>query len=204
MFDAQFENELLKKTGLEPQTIANLARAFEPIGKRFRKVFETTPTKFEVGPSDVTPRTQLDWLEANVREPLSKLSGALEAPEKFSSQPDVLASELTRAEWSELARLLDKLNLYSNELSDCVEDRSANQSNANLELRLELVFELAEASRSAGVPVSRDHHSGGEDRSIATIIMRAACEKICGKSFTLDQHLREYLKLRRAKILAKG
>ncbi|WP_299192463.1 hypothetical protein [uncultured Erythrobacter sp.] len=201
MFDAQFENELRKKTGLEPQTTAKLARAFEPIGKRFHKVLETTPTKFEVGPRYITPKKHLEWLEDNAREPLSKLVGALAKREKFSSRPDILASELTEADWTELTRVLGKLDLYSNELSDCIEGRKADKSTVNAELRFELICELADACELAGVEVSRDHHSSGEDTATSAIILKAASARICGKPFTLDHHLRDYLKLRPAKKL---
>ncbi|MXP09638.1 hypothetical protein [Pseudoblastomonas halimionae] len=202
LFDAQFEQDLSKATGLDDATVADLTRSFEPIGQRFLRIIETTPTNFSIGPS-ITPKVRLDWLRNDLQPSLTELVATLREPAKLSGKPDTLPSELTEAELAELARLLEKLDRYADELGDCLEDRIADKSTINAEIRFELVSELAVACDEAGITVARDHHTGKNDVSLAPIIIRKACKVICGDLISVDPHLRDYIKLR-AKKSAKA
>jgi len=198
LFDAQFEEKMCKATGLDDATVAAIAFAFEPIGQHFRKIIETTPTNFPVGPK-MTPKVRLDWLRNDLQPSLDELITTLREPAKLSAKPDSLPSELTEAESLELARLLEKLGRYVDELGDCFQDRIADKSTVNAELRFDLVCRLAEACRNAGVEVSRDLADNKEYQTTTSIILKAACAKICGDSFPLGHHLRDYRTLRRAR-----
>lgn len=204
LFDVQFESELCKVTGLDAATVATLARSFEPIGQHFRDIIEATPTDFENGPQDIPRKVRLKWLRTNLQRPLGELNLAISEPAKLSAKPDILPSGLTDSEWTELTRLLDKLSQYSDELCDCFEGRIADESTVNAELRFDLVCKLADACGKADVTVSRDHHCAMEDISAGPIVIRAACKVICGKPFSLDHHLRDYLTFTRAKKLTEG
>lgn len=202
LFDAQFEQDLSKDTGLDDATVAAVARSFEPIGQRFRNIIETTPTNFSIGPN-ITPKVRLDWLRNDLQPSLTQLITTLREPAKLSARPDTLPSELTDAELLELVRLLEKLDRYADELGDCFEDRIADKSTINAEIRFELVSELADACTRAGITVARDHHTGKNDVSLAPAIIRRACKVICGDLISVDPHLRDYLALR-AKKSAKA
>lgn len=202
LFDAQFEEKICKATGLDDATVAALARSFEPIGQHFRHIIETTPTNFSIGPK-ITPKARLNWLRSDLRPSLAELISTVREPARLSAKPDRLSSELTDAELLELERLLEKLDRYADELGDCFEDRIADKSTINAEIRFELVSELADACRKAGITVARDHHTGKNDVSLAPTIIRLACKVICGDLISVDPHLRDYLALR-AKKAAKA
>lgn len=194
LFDSQFEQKLRNATGLDEATAAALAQSFEPIGQRFRKIIETTPTSFSIGPK-ITPKVWLNWLRNDLKPLLAKLIASLREPAKLSAKPDTLPGELTDAELQELVRLLEKLDRYTVELGDCIEDRIADKSTINAELRFELVSELADECAKAGIAVARDHHIGKNDISITPTIIRLACKKICGDLISVDPHLRDWIAL---------
>lgn len=204
LFDRPFEQDIRKATGLDEATVAVLAKRFEPIGLHFRTIIEATPTDFRNGPQDITPMARLKWVRNSFQRSLADLHIALSQPARLSAKPDTLPSELTETEWTELTRLLNKLSRYSDELGDCFEGRMEDNSTVNAELRFDLTCKLADACDKAGITVSRDHHSAKEDRGTAAIIIKATCKIICGATFSLDHHLRDYLALGRAKKPAEG
>lgn len=198
LFDAQFEEEIVKVSGLDEAEVAALARSFEPIGQHFRHIVENTPTNFLIGPK-VTPKVRLNWLRKELQPALAELNSTIREPSKLSAKPDTLSSELTDVELRDLTRLLEKLDRYAEELGDCFEERIADKSTINAEIRFELVSELADICRNAGIPVARDHHTGKNDVSLAPAIIKRACKVICGDLISVDSHLRDYLALRAEK-----
>jgi hypothetical protein len=199
LFDEEFETMVRERWRLRGPDASFLVERFEAIGQQFRKMILSTPTAFRLGPPDIHPTQWIEWISDEVRSPVDRLLNALGDRTKLSALPDVLPHQLTDHEVDELGRLLRKLRDYAENLDGCLQSRRRDRSTVNAELRAELVWRLAEACEGAGIAVARNHYAGTGDAGVATALIEQACIVICGEKFSVDHHLRDYLKLRLAK-----
>jgi hypothetical protein len=126
------------------------------------------------------------------------LLDSIDQRDMLAPWPDAVSSELSDDDLSRLRSLLVRLRQFSEDLCDSLQARTADSSTINAELRFEIVSGLAEACREAGLPLSRHSYPEAGYKSPAPRIIELACKTICGTTFPIDQHLRDYLKLRQA------
>lgn len=199
LFDDNFQAIARERGRLREPDAALLVGRFEAIGQHFRNIILATPTAFRLGAPDVHPKQWIEWVRDEVQSPVDRLLNALGDRAKLSALPDALPDQLTDHEVDELGRLLTKLRDYADNLAGCLQSRRSDRSTVNAELRAELVWRLAEACESVGVVVARNHYAGTGDAGVSTALIEQACHVICGEKFSVDHHLRDYLKLRLAK-----
>lgn len=195
VFDEEAIAEIGKISRLPDSQVASLATRLEEIGVHFREIILTVPTNMRLGPQDRPSSVRQDWLREKVQRPVDHLLGSIEQRDMLEPWPERLASELSDDDWSHLRTLLSRLQQFCEELSDSLQARTADSSTLNAELRFEIVSELANACREAGLQLSRHHYPETGYKSPAAQIIQLACKAICGATFPVDQHLRDYLKL---------
>jgi len=152
-----------------------------------------------LGPPDKASVVRQKWLSGELEQPISRLLESFDQADMLASWPDHIPAELNHDEWLQLHRLLVKLRSFATELRDTLEARAADSSTINAELRFDLVSQLADACRDAGIPIVRSYHSGKGNLSPVAEIIQLACSTICGSAFPIDHQLRDYLKLAQAK-----
>lgn len=182
-----------KLTGAE---LEQLAERFERIGQNFRRILFAVPNNLKLGPDDRGSVKRQERLGDAILNPTAQLLEALDEPALLACWPDVIPAMLSDKETSEIKYLLGRLRNYALELVESLADRSADKSTINAELRFDLVSQLADACRKVGMPVNRDYHSGIGNMTTAAQTIAAACKIISGTTFSIDHHLKDYLKLR--------
>jgi hypothetical protein len=199
MFDEKTITEIRKISRLPGSQVDSLAERLEAIGVHFREIVLTVPTKMRLGPQDRASSARQEWLRERVQRPIDHLLASIEQSEMLAPWPDSFASELSDEDWTHLRTLLSQLKKFSEELCDSLKARSADSSTLNAELRFEIVSQLADACRDAGLQLSRHRYREMGYKSPAAQIIQLACKEICGATFPVDQHLRDYLKLHQEK-----
>jgi hypothetical protein len=195
IFDETTIEEIGEISLLPAESLALLATRLEAIGKHFRTIVLTVPTDTKLGPDDMPSATRQKWLRDQVQQPLDQLLASIERREMLATWPDPISSELSDRDWSQLRSLLGKLRQFSDDLSEGLQSRTADRSSINAELHFDLVSKLADTCREAGLPLSR-HHLGKLGYKLSgPRVIELACKTICGATFSIDQHLRDYLKL---------
>lgn len=194
-----FDELVIKQIGeislLPAEKLGVLAARFEEIGKHFRTIILTVPTDLKLGPDDRASSVRQKWLRDKVQRPLDVLLTSIDEQDMLTTWPDRLSSELSDSDWLQLRSLLGKLRQFSEDLSGSLRSRTADHSSINAELHFDLVSKLADVCREAGLPLSR-HRLGKLGYKLSgPRIIELACNTICGATFSIDQHLRDYLKL---------
>jgi hypothetical protein len=195
VFDETAIQQIGEMSHLPAENLAPLATRFEAIGKDFRAIILTVPTDMKLGPDDMPSAARQKWLRDDVQRPLDQLLASIDRRDMLATWPDRISSELSDRDWSQLRSLLGKLRQFSDDLSGGLQSRSADRSSINAELHFDLVSKLADTCREAGLPLSR-HHLGKLGYKLSgPRVIELACKTICGATFSIDQHLRDYLKL---------
>lgn len=195
VFDEAITEKIAEISGLPSEKFAQLQTRLEAIGKHFRTVILTVPTDLSLGPEDSSSSVRQQWLRTRLQRPIDQLLASIEETHMLASWPEAIASALSDEDWSKLRSLLGQLRQFSEELSQNLQSRTSDSSTMNAELRFDLVSKLADACREAGLPLSRHRYDECGYTLPGARVVQLASQTICGEPISIDQHLRDYLKL---------
>lgn len=199
LFDAKTIGQIASISGLGQSELTALTSQFEAIGQHFRKIILGVPTNMTLGPSDKPSVARQKWLCDEVQRPIAQLLDSIDQPTMLASWPDQISTELTDSERAQLRELLMRLQSFAEDLCESLQTRTADSSTINAELRFDLVSQLADGCREAGIPIARKYIAGKGNMAPVAQVIRLACKTICGAPFPIDHQLRDYLRLHQAK-----
>lgn len=119
LFDEGVIVTIASDAGLtDPAQIATLQERLQAIGTEFRRVIAATPNDLPGRPSSHTHSERLDWLDAQVLNPIEKLLGALDPSQRhmLSLWPNEVVDEIM-PDFDEVRRQVEHLQLLARNLA---------------------------------------------------------------------------------------